>query len=149
MKNTFLVLLSFIMIICSTSAFSKTVDGDLQKRNGLYYEPFSPNLANGQYETYYDDGRIRSKENFKDGIEHGLWEQFSWNGQLSFRFTFKNGISHGPYVSYYENGQLSSKYTLKDGEYDGLYEGYLPNGSLYERSFYINGKRFECEGVGC
>ena len=60
----------------SNERISKTIDRDLPKRNGLYYELFSPNLANGQYEIYHDDGKILSRENFKDGIRHGLYERF-------------------------------------------------------------------------
>ena len=121
MKNTLLVLLSLIMIVFSSSAFAKKVEKSPVMRNGLYYEHLSPNLANGTYEKYFD------------------------NGRLLVLYTYKNGKKEGLYEEYYENGQLRWRGTYKNGKRKGLYETYNSDGTLVSKCFYVNGKKYECE----
>ena len=145
MKNTLLVLLSLIMIVFSTSAFAKKVEKMPVERDGLYYEHLSPNLANGTYEIYYDNGQLKAIGTFKDGKEDGLYEWYYENGQLWERKTYKDGIRDGLYEWYYDNGQLKWRYTYKDGKLNGLDEGYNKDGTLKSKCFYQNGKKYECE----
>ena len=121
MKNTLLVLLSLIMIVFSSSAFAKKVEEMPVYRDGLFYEYFSPNLANGLYEKYYDNGKLGERLTYKDGKLDGLWE------------------------TYYKNGQLWDRKTYKDGKLEGLYESYKSDGTLGFKCFYVNGKQYECE----
>jgi len=213
MKNTLLVLLSLIMIVFSTSAFAKKVEKMPVERDGLYYEHFSTNLANGQYEKYYANGQLKerktykngkiegiseyyqsdgtryyvfrkivdkmphqnyrkdglyyeyfstnlanggyiryytsgqlwSKETFKDGKKVGLHEDYYENGQLWQKATFKDGKVEGLVVRYFENGQLKSRGTYKGGYLDGLFVFYDMDGRLREKCFWVNGKKYECE----
>ena len=167
MKNTLLVLLSLTMILFSTSAFAKKVwVKEIPNRNGLYYEPYSTTLANGQYETYHNNGYLKSSEYFikgkraglyesyeddgqliergtyKDGGKDGFWRGFYYNGQLSWRVTYKDGKREGLYESYhlFYQEQLLEKSTYKDGELDGPYEAYHNDGQLAVRTTYKNGE---------
>ena len=114
MKNTLLVLLSLIMIVFSSSAFAKKVEEMPVYRDGLFYEYFSPNLANGQYEKYFANGQLRDRKTYKDGKENG------------------------PSEIYHENGQIN-----KERQY-GLYESNIYPGTLSSRCFYFNGEMYEC-----
>ena len=115
MKNTLLVLLSLIMIVFSSSAFAKKVEKLPVERDGLYYEPFSTNIANGQYEIYHK------------------------NGQMNTTMTFKDGLYDGPYERYYENGKIN-----KERQY-GLFESSIYPGTLVSKCFYENGTESYCE----
>ena len=163
MKNTLLVLLSLIMIVFSTSAFAKKVEESPVMRDGLFYEPFSTNIANGQYEIYHKNGQMNATMTFKDGNMEGLWVVYYENGQLKYRTTYKDGKLNGPFEGYHKNGQLKEKSSYKDGKANGPYERYYENGKinkerqygLFESSiypgtlsskcFYVNGKKYECE----
>ena len=146
MKNTLLVLLSLIMIVFSTSAFAKKVEKLPVMRDGLYYEHFSPNLANGTYEIYYDNGQLKTIGTFKDGKKDGLFEEYYENGQLQGRGTYKDWKRDGLWEYYHENGQLQYKGTYKDGRQEGLVEYYNEeDGKLTSKCFWVNGKEYECE----
>jgi len=121
MKNKLLVLISLTMIVFSTSAFAKKVEKMPVFRNGYYYEHFSTNIANGQYEIYHENGQIYKTMTYKNGKQDGLFE---W---------------------YYENGQLEYKRTYKNGKMEGLYVRYNRDGTLSRKCFYVNGKQYECE----
>ena len=46
----------------------------------------------GPYETFYENGQLEVRGNYKDGIEHGFQELFYKNGQLHLKGTWKNGV---------------------------------------------------------
>ena len=72
-------------------------------------------------ESYYENGNLRVKGNFKDGKENGLWEWYSENGQLEKKGNYKEGLREdGLWEFYYKNGQLISKGNWKDNNPDGL-----------------------------
>lgn len=45
----------------------------------------------GIYKSWYRNGQLKIKANFKDDKEHGLWEERADNGQLKCRINYKNG----------------------------------------------------------
>ena len=148
MKNKLLVLISLIMIVLSTSAFAKVVEKMPTKRGSLYYEHFSTNLANGQYEKYHENGRLEERGTYKTGKPDGLSERYYENGQLEVRMTAKNGKLDGLIEFYYDNGKLLERGTYKNGKKDGLFEFYgggLGGGTLTEKCFWVKGKEYECE----
>ena len=145
MKNTLLVLLSLIMIVFSSSAFAKEV-GVIVERDGRWYEPFTSTLANGQYETYHENGQLKKVEAFKDGVRQGIHEEYYKSGRISLRKTYKGNFTHGLYESYYENGQVHFKGTWINAGWDGLYERFNEDGTLKKKAFYKLGKQYECEG---
>ena len=144
MKNTLLVLFSLIMIVFSTSAFAKKVEKMPVERDGLYYEHFSTNIANGTYEMYNTNGQLQGRGTYKNGKREGLYEEYHSDGQLYVRTTYKDGKREGLYEYYDENGQLWKRNTYKDGELDGISEYYYDDGTLWYKCFYVNGKVYEC-----
>ena len=122
-----------LVLLFPALAMGKTINAeDLVKTDGLYYKkftdvPFTGKVIgkeqgylikgkwDGPYITYYDNGRISSKHNYKDGVPDGPWVSYHENGQLSSKHNYKDGKLEGPWVSYHENGQLSSKGAYKDG----------------------------------
>ena len=49
-------------------------------------------MYHGLHESYYENGQLNSKENYKDGKEHGFWEYFNEDGSLYQTKTWKNGV---------------------------------------------------------
>ena len=80
---------------------------DLELRNNLYYEknkniPFT--------------GEIKSKKNGKiiKGMKEGAWLEYWDDGKISSVTNYKNGQYDGEYLSYYQNGQLNVKANYKN-----------------------------------
>ena len=46
---------------------------------------------NGVVETYHDNGKLKSRTNYKDGKVEGLRETWNENGQLMSRANYKDG----------------------------------------------------------
>lgn len=177
MKNTLLILLSLIMIVSCSNPEDVVLESNLVedllekdglayellsslpsydivgespvKRDGLYYEYLSPNLANGQYKTHYENGQLEGTESFVDGIPDGLFEYYYPTGQLFKTGTFKDGLREGLVEWYYMDGQLYHRSTFKDGKLEGLYVSYeldeTMDATLIEKCFYVNGEKQECE----
>ena len=175
MKNPLLILVGIIMIACSTSAFAEIVvkaenydpvtkeaSSYLKivklpaERSGLYYEHLSPNLANGTYERYSDDARLKERKTYKDGGKEGIWLVYYENNQLKSRTTYKDGKIDGISYYYQPNGEpyglgiVEELPEERDGLYydhsspnlaNGTYEKLYSNGLLEERQIYKNGKK--------
>ena len=81
---------------------------------------------NGVVETYYENGKLKSRENYKDGNLDGLREVWHMNGKLKSRETYKDDKLDGLYETWYDNGKPCSRANYKDGvavEYtDNKYE---------------------------
>ena len=52
----------------------------------------------------------------KETINDGVVETFYKNGQLESRGNYKTGKIYGLYELFHENGQLQEKGNIKDGE---------------------------------
>jgi len=96
----------------------------------------------GNYKTYYQNGQVKSDENYKNGIKVGICKYYYENGKLQFEEKFNDsGEPDGMFNSYLNNGQLESSYTYRNGERHGLFKEYNENGSLREEGKYEYGRR--------
>ena len=96
---------------------------------------------NDVVETYYDNGELKSRANYKDGERNGLSESWYANRQLKLRVNYKDDKLDGLYEYWRENGQLESRTSYKNDKLDGLYESWYANGQPWSRVSYKNGKR--------
>ena len=99
-------LLPIIFILILSSCSKEVPLEQTVVRGEIVYLVNSEEPFTGTTVSYYENGQLKYKENYKDGKLDGLRE------------------------SYYENGQLRMKANYKDGEADGLFEGYDENGRL-------------------
>jgi hypothetical protein len=97
--------------------------GDLVKRDGLMYRPFTDVPFTGVTTGL-------SQYTIKNGILHGPRVMYWSNGQLWLKGNYKDGELHGPWVNYYENGQLKAKGNYVNGEKDGPWLVYSRDGVL-------------------
>ena len=51
----------------------------------------SCSLPDGPFETYYENGQLDERGNYKDGKEDGVWEKYYENGELEERDNWKDG----------------------------------------------------------
>ena len=128
---------------------------DLVWRNDLYFEkftntPFTGEVSgkdsgkfkkgqkNGEWLSYFNNGQLWSKGNYKAGKEEGLWKFYS-KGQLWVGTNYKDGQQDGLYEHYYDNGKLRSTGNYKNNKQEGLWEDFNEKGGLKERRTYKDG----------
>ena len=59
----------------------------------------------GLDESYYENGQLKKKLNWKDGEREGLFEEYHDNGQLKSRMNFIEGREQGPWENYNKKGK--------------------------------------------
>ena len=128
-------LLIILSLLLTSVGWSKITDyDDLVEKDGIYYEKFSDkpftgkvigNLIKGKIKDgkpegewlyYYENGQLRSKENYKDGKGDGELLRYYKNGQLTWKGNYKDGKEDGEWLEYYKSGQLKIKRNYKDGK---------------------------------
>ena len=70
----------------------------------------------GAWVSYYNNGKLWAKENYKDGISDGNLEEYSFGGQLRLKGNHINGKREGLWEWFNENGSYFKTETYKDGE---------------------------------
>ena len=104
------------LVLLSVHSYSQEVIPEVETvtRDGLIYHQLSTEPLTGTVVGFYENGRLRTKENYKDGKQDGLYEEFHENGQLSFIQHHIDGNGDSLCESFDEDGQLEDSY--RDGE---------------------------------
>jgi antitoxin component YwqK of YwqJK toxin-antitoxin module len=88
--------------------------------------------ADGEYEEFYESGKLKLKGQYKDKIRVGEWISYYETGEVSQEFSYSNGEQNKIYTSYYKNGKIQVKVTLEGDKY--INRKYFESGNLeYER----------------
>ena len=74
-------------------------------------------MKDGAWVSYYENGQLTYKGNYKNGKKEGAWVSYWMNGQLYYKGNYKNGKDEGAWVSYNTDGTVLKKWTgiFKDG----------------------------------
>ena len=86
--------------------------------------------ANGTFNMYHPNGRIKSEDTAKNGKTEGIFRLYDEKGRLSVEGTNINGKTEGIARAYDKSGRLSEEITYKNGVVDGDYKQYNKNGTL-------------------
>lgn len=104
---------------------------------------FGQSNRDGLNKTYYQNGRLKSSETFKDGKKMGICKYYYDNGQLQYEENYNNeGQAEGVFNSYYKNGQLESMYSYRNGQRHGVYKEYYEDGQLRDEGRYEYGSPY-------
>lgn len=93
-------------------------------------------ITNGPYETYYNNGQLKTTGNYKNGERDGLWQNYYENGVLESQVTFTEGKMVGVLETYHLNGQLRGQVDYIDGKENGIMEIYYENGQLMMKGLF-------------
>ena len=67
--------------------------------------------------TYYENGQIATRGEYKNGLKCGKWIYNHSNGKLGVEEIFDNGkIEDGLYIWYDEDGKKDMEKNYKDGK---------------------------------
>jgi len=64
------------------------------------------NMKDGLVEEFYDNGQLKSRENYKDGEREGLWEEFYENGQTQSIGVYERGQKVGEWWYHDEDCEI-------------------------------------------
>jgi Uncharacterized protein conserved in bacteria len=82
----FLTLLCLVLLV---SCSNEVPSDKLVERQGITYEVNSDKPFTGSSVSYYQNGQLEFRKNYKDGKVDGLEEWFYENGQLSSQVNLK------------------------------------------------------------
>ena len=136
---TLSVLLLLVLGGC-TSELNETTSDQTEYRDGVTYEINSAKTFTGILVEYDFEGKLISKDKYKNGRLDGLAELYHDNSQLNSRLNFKEGREDGLAEFYFENGQLERKGSYIKGKQDGLWELFYHTGALASKILYKNSK---------
>ena len=102
--------------------------GEILRRDGLSYKPFSNGPLTAKVEQYYDSGQLKALYTVIDGKKEGLTRYWHENGELEGQITYVNGEGEGLEKAWHENGQLYYEIPRVNGLAEGLLKFWKPDG---------------------
>ena len=90
-------------------------------------------FVNRPKKNYWGNGKLKSKEKFKNGRRNGIFKYYHYNGRLKSEGNFKNDKKDGTIKHYHDNGQLSLEEKWKNGKNVGPNNSYDEKGKLVSK----------------
>jgi len=97
----------------------------------------------GIWLTYFNNGKLRQKENYKNGLLHNRVEIYYENGNLLLESFFDNNKRTGCWKFYYENGTVAYEGNYLKDKKEGDWLIYDINGNLKIKEVFKDGKIIE------
>lgn len=132
---SYLFLISFFVLACSSERFVEVNDddGNLVER----YQVDKEGTRVGVYESY-DSGRLVSKANYKEGIQSGKRVIFFDNGSPEIEENYQNGALEGDYKVFYDTGEVLLVSIYKNNTIQGQVKKYYKSGQLMEDVAFVD-----------
>ena len=90
--------------------------------------------------TYYQNGNIEYKSEFKNGDLDGITKYWDKSENLISEATYSNGKLHGLLLSYFSDGTVKSRVNYYYGQKHGNEEFFYDNGQLQSLTEYEEGE---------
>ena len=129
----FSLTLPFLILLISCDKPQREVvvekwdDGTPSKVNFVVGEGLKQEIVGRM--TFYENGVIQTKEEYRENKNNGLYIRYYENGQKKWQGTYKDGKKDGKWTQWYDNGQKMYDGTFKNGELLS-YIAYLENGTI-------------------
>jgi hypothetical protein len=95
----------------------------------------------GGLKTYrYENGELKSEENYKDGKKEGKSTNWHKNGKIESEGIYKDNRIDGKRTTWYSTGQIKSEETYQDSKREGRRAHWYLNGQIEYEENYKNGK---------
>ena len=111
-------------------------NGEIQTK-----EEYRENKNNGLYIRYYENGKKSEEGTYKDGEKDGKWTKWDDYGVKDVEETYKDGKLNGLSTWWYENGEKKQEGTYKDGSREGKWTNWYENGEKKQEGTYKDGKK--------
>ncbi|ATD61310.1 hypothetical protein CNX70_14955 [Janthinobacterium svalbardensis] len=109
-------------------------DGTLKSRGDWRH-----GLPEGEHQFYHATGKLREATVYRDGKQvDGAVQTFDKNGKLSTSYTLRDESIEDELLTYFPNGKVSSRSETKRGKSNGLTTNYYPNGAVRSTMTEVN-----------
>ena len=99
-------------------------------------------IRRGDWETYYLDGKVKSKGVYKGGEKYGKWMYYFTSGKLEQEGYYDNaGRLTGEWTWFYEDGSVLRTEEFIRGLEDGLLVEYAMDSSIITKGEYLEGEK--------
>ena len=140
----FSLTLPFLILLISCDKPQREVvvekwdDGTPSKVNFVVGEGLKQEIVGRM--TFYENGVIQTKEEYRENKNNGLYIRYYENGQKKWEGTYKNGKKDGKWTSWYKNGQKWEEDTYRDEKLNGLSTEWYENGQKEVEGTFKEGK---------
>lgn len=100
---------------------------------------YSAGKPNGVFSEFHADGTRKQEGQFDRGLREGEWYSWFENGRIRSHRTYANGTLHGQQLVYHANGELYMCYGMKNGDYEGEHVTWYPDGRLKQQGMMKDG----------
>lgn len=105
---------------------------------GFGQEEINPN---GYNIFYFENGKIASEGNFKNGLPEGQWKAYFPSEVLKSVGSKQRGKSEGVWKFYNDDGNLAWLYPYQDGLKNGCAIQYDSVGNIVKETFFVDDKK--------
>ena len=100
-------------------------------------------VRDSSYISFFQNGNIKSKGQFRNNLPKGSWFYYYENGGMKAAGSFKDGVNVGVWRYYYENGSVSAEGSYDKGVKVGAWKYYFEseNQVVKTEGDYVNNKR--------
>ncbi len=145
MKKIATIILLFVIHTISAQTNNKTEKQKITNENGeIQAEGILKNgKKEGTWIYYYEytSKLVEKKENYKDDLKNGEWISYFMDGKIANKGIYKNDNLDGELISYNESGTIRSKEILANGLKNGICIYYDENGKIELKESYKNDLR--------
>lgn len=126
--------------LVATSCNAQQIDANkLEKRGELSYEKGNTKPFSGQALTYFDNGKMQTSTEYKDGRIAGKIEGWYQSGAKQVEGQLVNGQKAGMWTAWYENGNKIRQGAFENGKEEGEYIWWTEKGIISKKGIYRAG----------
>lgn len=94
---------------------------------------FREGILNGIYISYYKNGNIKRKGEYKDGKLNGSWQSWTSDGDKIYEVHYQNDTLSGNYISWYETGVIKERGEYAENRKKGVWVEYDEAGMIIRK----------------
>lgn len=107
----------------------------------FYILPKDKFVVDSSYWSFFQNGHLKSKGNFRRGLAHGEWEYFYESGNLRMKGLMLGDLPNGYWRYYFETGGIQKEGRYTNNKPEGEWKFYYENGELKSKGSYLEGLR--------
>lgn len=117
-------------IVAAEGLYSKAIETHKDGTKDTVYH------KQGVWKFFDANGKLASKESFKNDLLDGDNEVYYLTGQVHRKCNYRNGVEHGLYQEFFKNGNVQVEGQKLDGNFDGIVQYFHENGIKWQRGKY-------------
>jgi antitoxin component YwqK of YwqJK toxin-antitoxin module len=116
-----------------------SMNKQLQMKGNL--SSLEPELKEGYYEWFHENGQLKHKGNYLKGKETGEHFWYTSEAKIEAIENWTQGVMNGKFEEYHSNGNLSIRSAFLNGLQNGRTEYYREDGTKQSEGNFLNGYR--------